>query len=245
MSSGPRQVNAKSAPEQAAGQSGRAEASLDAPKPEGADRWAEDDLVWGERLADSEIFDADGGFWVFAYGSLMWDPGFPFVERRMAALPGYRRSFCLWSIHYRGTPARPGLVLALDRDPEAATRGVAYRVAPEAAAEARRYIAERELVSAAYFETTAWAEIACAETGRELGRRRALTYVVDRSHRQYAGDLSLDQQSAVIASSAGPKGPNWEYLHNTVAQLRSLGFAETDIDDLGALDAAVKARRGA
>ena len=71
----------------------------------------------------------DKDIWVFGYGSLMWDPGFDFLERWPALLRGYHRAFCIYSHHYRGTPARPGLVLGLDRG--GSCRGMAYRVAAE------------------------------------------------------------------------------------------------------------------
>ena len=82
---------------------------------------------------------ADGkDLWVFAYGSLIWDPGFPFEEARPALLRGYHRAFCLYSTRYRGTPERPGLVLGLDRG--GACRGVAFRVPGRHAAEVLRYL---------------------------------------------------------------------------------------------------------
>ena len=60
----------------------------------------------------------DTSLWVFGYGSLMWNPGFAYDERAIATLPGYARSFCMRSIHHRGTEADPGLVLALDEHPD-------------------------------------------------------------------------------------------------------------------------------
>lgn len=212
-----------------------------APLPDGLERWGA--LAQGVSLPDEMVLEPDGGFWVFAYGSLMWNPGFPFAERRAAMLDGYRRSFCLWSIHYRGTPQRPGLVLGLAEDPEARTRGVAYRVAPDAAPEARRVIAERELVSAAYFETVAPATLLCETTAVATGESRALAYVVDPSHTQYAGRLSLEEQTAVIDESVGPSGRNCEYLFNTVAHLRAAGLSNDEIGELAALEAAILARR--
>ena len=81
--------------------------------------------------------------YVFAYGSLMWDPGFRFVERRRGLLRGYHRAFCIYSHHYRGTPQNPGLVLGLA--PGGACRGIVYRVAPADDKEVRAYLWEREI----------------------------------------------------------------------------------------------------
>lgn len=172
---------------------------------------------------------ARGDFWVFGYGSLMWRPGFDFAERRMALLPGWRRSFCLKSIKYRGTPERPGLVLGLDRDPGAECRGVAYRATAETAEAARAYLRERELVTYAYAEATHPVEL---DDGRRV---EALCFVIDRSHTQYAGSLTPEAQAAVIAAAVGPMGPNAEYLDSTVAHLAELGVPDPELEALQTL----------
>lgn len=187
-------------------------------------------------LPDEAVFEPDGGFWVFGYGSLMWNPGFEFAERREALLPDYHRSFCLWSVRYRGTPARPGLVVALAEAAGEATRGVAYRVAPEHAATARAYLLKREMVSNAYREKRLSLRLLCGRAEE----REALAYVIDPRHAQYAGGLSLRQQAAVIAASEGPMGPNCDYLFNTVAHLRTMGLTDAELGDLAPLEAEVK-----
>jgi cation transport protein ChaC len=164
--------------------------------------------------------------WVFAYGSLIWRPGFAFAERRLARLRGFRRSFCLRSVRYRGTPEAPGLVLGLDADPLGVCDGLAYRVAAEEAEAVRAYLRERELVTYAYREAEAPVEL---DDGR---RATAVTYVVDPAHAQYAGGLTAQQQAAVIARAVGPMGPNAEYLENTVAGLAALGLVDPDLEAL-------------
>ena len=138
----------------------------------------------------------NGDLWVFGYGSLMWNAGFAYQERRRAALPGYRRAFCLRSIRYRGTPDAPGLVLGLDPQEGAECRGVAFRVPAERAAQARAYLHEREMGTSSYLETHVEAVVEGA------GRRRALAYVMDTGHFQYAR-LSLAEQAAIIARARG------------------------------------------
>jgi glutathione-specific gamma-glutamylcyclotransferase len=169
----------------------------------------------------------DTTVWVFGYGSLIWDPGFPVAERRIARLAGWHRSFCMWSIHHRGTPEAPGLVLALDRADEANCAGVAFRIVPGAEADTLATLRERELVSSAYLET-----IQTVET--EAGPVAALTYVVDRAHVQYCGDLALDEQAKVIARATGGRGPNRDYLWSTVAHLAELGILDPDLEWLAA-----------
>jgi cation transport protein ChaC len=174
------------------------------------------------------------GLWVFGYGSLIWQPGFDFAERRLATLAGYRRAFCMASIRYRGTPEAPGLVLALDRLDGAACVGLAYRVAPEGAEGVVAYLRERELVSYAYDEVRLPVRL---EDGDEV---EALAFVSNRAHPQYRGGLSLEQQAEVIARAAGPRGPNAEYLLNTVESLEALGLHDPDLHRLAEL---VRARR--
>lgn len=166
--------------------------------------------------------------WVFGYGSLMWEPGFPWQDRVLARLAGWHRSFCMRSIHHRGTEAAPGLVLALDAAEGAACDGVAFAVAARNAERTLDYLRERELISSAYLEKTL--PIALAD-----GRRvEAVTYVIDPDHVQYCGGLPLEEQARIIATAVGGRGPNTEYLWNTAAHLGALGLADPDLDWLAA-----------
>lgn len=162
--------------------------------------------------------------WVFGYGSLIWNPGFSYVDRAIAVLPDYQRSFCMRSIHHRGTVAAPGLVLALDPHAGAQCAGVAFGVAAELAGDTLAALRERELISSAYLEKV-------LDLGLADGRRvEAVTYVVDTAHAQYCGGLDLEEQARIIASAVGGRGPNREYLFNTAAHLRELGLADADLD---------------
>lgn len=162
-------------------------------------------------------------FWVFGYGSLIWEPGFPVAERHVARLDGYARSFCMRSIHHRGTEERPGLVLALDLQDGAHCEGVAFRVSPGAEDETLSYLRERELVSSAYLE-----RILPVETAKGI-RVDAVTYVVDTDHVQYCGGLPLEEQARIISQASGGRGPNFEYLYNTAAHLEELGLSDPDL----------------
>ena len=174
-------------------------------------------------------FPPPDGFWVFGYGSLIWQPGFDFTEKRLATLTGFHRAFCMASIRYRGTPEEPGLVLALDRAADGACSGVAYRVPGPTAPETLAYLRERELVSYAYLEEHVRLSL---EDGRAV---TALAYVVDRDHAQYRGGLSLDEQAEVIARAEGPRGRNSDYLMNTLASLEALGLPDADLGHLAGL----------
>ncbi len=170
-----------------------------------------------------------GDLWIFGYGSLIWHPGFDFVERRPARLDGWRRAFCMASIHYRGTPEAPGLVLALDRDEAGACEGLAYRVDAVAADATIAYLRARELISDAYDERRLPVALGDGTTVE------ALAYVSNRAHAQYRGGLSLAAQAEVIGRAAGSNGPNADYLMLTLEGLTALGVHDGDLAELAAL----------
>lgn len=162
--------------------------------------------------------------WVFGYGSLLWNPGFEVAEQVIARLPDYARSFCMWSIHHRGTEEDPGLVLALDTAPGASCEGVALRVQPGDEDETLAYLRARELISSAYVEQNVTLQLT---DGRAV---TALAYVINRDHTQYCAGMPLEKQAQVIARSVGGRGPNTEYLYNTAAHLETLGLEDADLD---------------
>ncbi|MGO7422784.1 gamma-glutamylcyclotransferase, partial [Rhizobium ruizarguesonis] len=143
-------------------------------------------------------------FWVFGYGSLMWNPGFEFMERSEALVYGYRRSLCVRSFVHRGTRDNPGLVLGLDRG--GACRGMAFRISPEKWKEVIDYLRARELVTNVYLERRVRLQLA--------GRRRveAVAYIIDREHEQYAGALDALAAARVVNYAKGQSGPNDAYV---------------------------------
>lgn len=171
--------------------------------------------------------------WVFGYGSLLWNPGFEVAEEVPATLSGYARSFCMRSIHHRGTEEKPGLVLALDEHEEALCNGVALRAAPGTEEATLAYLRERELISSAYLERMLDIRL---ESGKTV---QAVTYVIDPDHVQYCGGLPLEEQAQIIARAVGGRGPNYEYLFNTAQHLTALGVADPDLDWLSRRVAAI------
>ena len=167
---------------------------------------------------------SEQALWVFGYGSLIWNPGFEVAEQRIARLPGWHRSFCMSSIHHRGTVESPGLVLALDAAEGAHCDGVAFRVVPGQEEGTIAYLRERELISSAYLEREL--EIVFHEGGSAM----AVTYVIDTEHEQYVAGMSLEEQARIIARAVGGRGPNDEYLYNTAAHLADLNLADEDLD---------------
>jgi cation transport protein ChaC len=176
--------------------------------------------------------------WVFAYGSLMWRPGFAVEETRHARLTGYRRCFCIYSVHHRGTYARPGLVLGLDRG--GTCEGIAYRVAAPNVAETVRYLRAREQVNGVYREAHLPVELI------ERPRREvlALAYIVERAHPSYAGRLPLASQARLIRGACGLSGNNLDYLISTLRHLGELGIRERELERLLAMIGPHTARCG-
>jgi cation transport protein ChaC len=164
---------------------------------------------------------------VFGYGSLMWRPGFAYLERAAATLHGRRRAFCIYSVHHRGTPERRGLVLGLA--PGGATRGMAYRIANEQWAETYAYLREREQPTETYVEGRIIARLA---DGRRI---QALSFLSDRTHPQWAGALSLEQQADLIAGATGLSGRNVDYLADLVEHLQEAGIRERSMKKLLAM----------
>ncbi|MQT13436.1 gamma-glutamylcyclotransferase [Segnochrobactrum spirostomi] len=163
--------------------------------------------------------------WVFGYGSLMWRPGFAFEEVVPARIAGFRRALCVYSHVHRGTPEHPGLVLGLDRG--GSCLGRAFRVAAARRDETIAYLREREQVTAVYLERTARLRLVSdgARAGSEGARLvEAVAYVADRTHPQYAGALTLEEQLRLVRQGHGVSGPNRDYVLSTVAALEDLGI---------------------
>ena len=161
--------------------------------------------------------------WVFGYGSLLWNPGFTPARSVRARLHGYHRSFCMLSIHHRGTVEDPGLVLALDRRDGGQCTGVAFEVAENEEDAVLQMLRDRELISSAYYEDTV--DLVC-DAGRPI---RALAYIINAGHEQYC-QFDLERQAQMIAFAVGGRGPNTEYLYNTADHLRQLAIKDPDMD---------------
>lgn len=170
-----------------------------------------------------------GDLWVFGYGSLMWRPGFDFIEQVPARLIGEHRALCVYSFDHRGTPEKPGLVLGLDRG--GACRGVAFRVAAKQRSDVVDYLRSREQTTHVYREVmrSVWLE----DEARQ--RVSALAYVVDRGHVQYAGRLSLADQLRFVQQGHGRSGNNRDYVLATVKSIEAQGFRDAQLHQLAGM----------
>lgn len=186
------------------------------------------DIVRMISSSDPNPEHAEEDLWVFGYGSLMWRPDFPFVERVEARLLGAHRALCVYSFVHRGTPERPGLVLGLDHG--GACRGIAYRVAANERRATITYLRAREQATSVYRECLRPITLA----GDPARRVSALCYTVDRGHVQYAGKLPLDRQLHLVRQGHGRSGPNRDYVIETVRSLEQLGYREGELHLLAA-----------
>jgi len=162
--------------------------------------------------------------WIFAYGSLMWNPVFEYERSSKAELRGLNRALCVTSIHHRGTPQKPGLVLGLDTGGKCT--GIAYKVRREKADATIKYLRAREQVTRVYREITR--PITLLDDDRQ--QVRALIYAIDRNHVQYAGRLPFDTQVNMISEGVGKSGNNIDYVVSTATHLKEVGITDRNLE---------------
>ncbi len=171
-----------------------------------------------ERTAPPHPQTHAGDIWVFGYGSLMWNPGFPFAERHPATAHGVHRRLCVYSHRYRGTPEKPGsswaccAAAAAMASPSACSRSDVQAT--------RAYLTEREQTTKVYHEVFRPVRL---RDGRNVP---ALCYVVDQNHKQFAGRLSAEEQLRFVADSCGSFGPNRDYVCNSATSLKEIGVSD-------------------
>jgi cation transport protein ChaC len=167
----------------------------------------------------------EGDFWVFGYGSLMWNPEFDYLRSETACLNNFHRCLCLWSVEYRGTPEKPGLVMGLDSGGSCAGR--AFLICKNNAPEVIARLNEREMITGAYRSSLETIQLG---TGEQV---QGVCLVVRHDHPQYAP--RLDQQVIIdmVKRAHGRRGSNREYVLNTVSHLREMGMVDDILDNIG------------
>ncbi len=164
--------------------------------------------------------------WVFGYGSLMWRPGFSYLQTRPSKIFGYHRSLCVYSHHYRGTDAAPGLVLGLERG--GCCYGMGFEVADDLWNDTVHYLRAREQVTMVYREISVNLHFE-----GEKNAPRALTYAADTQHDQYAGKLAQDAVIKLVRSAAGISGTCQDYVNNTLSHLRQINIHDQHLESIG------------
>jgi cation transport protein ChaC len=160
--------------------------------------------------------------WIFGYGSLMWRPEFAFIEQQVAVLRGYHRALCVYSHVHRGTREQPGLVLGLKRG--GSCKGIAFRVAADAAETTLTYLRGREQVTDVYLETRLRTTLA------DKRIVNAVCYIADPKHEQYAGLLERAELVRLVTQGVGVSGANPDYVRNTQTHLRALGIRDETLE---------------
>jgi len=163
--------------------------------------------------------DGGGDVWLFAYGSLIWNPMIHFVDQRDATVHGFHRRFCLWTHLGRGSAERPGLILGLDRG--GTCRGLAYRIEASKAPAELELLWRREMITGSYCPR--WLRIATSEGGPGW----AIAFLINRSHPRYAGQVPEERIVESIALAHGALGPCAAYLFDTAHHLQALGIRDT------------------
>lgn len=161
--------------------------------------------------------------WVFAYGSLMWNPVFRPVESRPGTLHGFHRRFCFWIHAGRASVQQPGLMMGLL--PGGSCRGVLLRITPDEAGHELSLLWRREMVTGAYVPRL-------LPVRTREGAVRAVVFVANPRHPTFAGPLPAPEVAAAIARASGCLGRNCDYLHRTVQTLRRHGIPDSGLERL-------------
>ncbi len=166
---------------------------------------------------------ASGEVWVFAYGSLIWNPPFAFDAQRLGVVRGWHRSFCFgWITRWRGTKEQPGLMLVLDEG--GACESVVYRLQRETSEAGLMELMRREMRAKPDGMDPIWVDVETPD-----GPLRAIAFVADRDGPRYVGGLSEERTAEVLAVAAGHIGSMADYLYQTVRGLEDLGIHDAHL----------------
>ena len=166
-----------------------------------------------------------GDLWIFGYGSLMWNPGFEYLEHQPARLFGYHRALCVWSYVHRGTPNHPGMVLGLDQGGSCC--GHAFRINSKNKQRVTEYLYAREMPTTIY-----QAKLLPIRIGKSKDSTHALSFIVNQGHEQYAGKISPQYAAKQIHHAEGISGSSQAYLFNTLDHLEQLGIIDQHLQDI-------------
>lgn len=162
--------------------------------------------------------------WIFGYGSLIWKPGFDWLERRVGFVSGWRRRFYQGSYDHRGVPGNPGRVVTLLPADAAATWGVAFRIEGDEADRVLAKLDHREKGGYERHHVPVFRGVPGQNTERVVDR--AIMYVATETNPNYLGPASPTDIAHQVRDAKGPSGPNTEYVMRLAESLRNF-----DVDD--------------
>lgn len=172
--------------------------------------------------------------WVFAYGSLIWDPAVKVTEYRYGSLTGWHRSFCMRLEGGRGSHERPGLMAALDEGGQC--DGLVFRIPAQLVDLETEFMWRREMFSGSY--RPVFLEVATPQ-----GAVDALVFVMDQSNHRYMPELTADMAARMIAVAEGGLGSNFAYLDSLVQHLDDLDIKDAAINKLHVNARAFRAKK--
>ena len=165
-------------------------------------------------------------FWIFAYGSLIWNPAIEYEDKICCSIHGYHRSFCFWTVLGRGSEDQPGLMMGLE--PGGECHGIAYRLAKENLQTEVDILFRREMLSYVYKPT--WTTARCTQNDKET--IDVLTFVVDEENERFCDDIDEQTMIHSIATATGPLGRNCDYLYQLIEHLDEIGFTDESMSDI-------------
>ncbi|WP_299004404.1 gamma-glutamylcyclotransferase [uncultured Shewanella sp.] len=166
----------------------------------------------------------DKPLWIFAYGSLMWNPTFHFEHVEPCILKGYHRQFCIRDVIARGTSAQPALMLGIEQGGEC--QGLGYQISPKKVNKELEILWNREMLTGVYVPT--WVDIVLSSKEKVS----ALTFTMNPTHPNYLPGLSLEQVDQFVATASGPLGRNCDYLFQLVERLQELDLEDEAMSQL-------------
>ena len=184
----------------------------------------EDQLIDSRRLVIADDADVTD-FWVFGYGSLIYNPIIDHKQSAIASIYGYHRRFCLWTKIGRGSPDCPGLVLSLDRG--GSCKGVAFQLNPQNAIAELDLLWRREMMTMAY-------QPRLLSLHTDIGLKRGLAFVANPTRPAYAQPMPFEATVEVVAHAAGFNGPCREYLYDTIKGMQACGIRDRQLEKLAA-----------
>ena len=167
--------------------------------------------------------------WVFAYGSLVFRPGFSPVRTERVAVRGFVRRFYQGSADHRGVPGKLGRVLTLVPLAGGVCEGLAYEIAPHEIDRTLAYLDHRE--QGGYRQL----RVSIALPGGGEPSAEALTYVADALNPLWLGHAPEPEMAAQMRAAHGPSGSNRDYVLELAAELERRGIRDEHVLAIAAL----------
>eukprot|EP01025_Chloroclados_australasicus_P036189 TRINITY_DN3681_c0_g1_i2.p1 TRINITY_DN3681_c0_g1~~TRINITY_DN3681_c0_g1_i2.p1 ORF type:complete len:192 (-),score=22.70 TRINITY_DN3681_c0_g1_i2:253-828(-) len=171
--------------------------------------------------------------WIFGFGSLVYNPGFEYNQKVYGYIKNYRRVFYQGSTDHRGTPEAPGRTVTVEPLEGALTWGAAYQLAGDENEQQKtlKYLEWREK----QYDLRAYVDVYGKDDDHNPIIKEALTFIATNNVEKnvnYLGYASEEEIARQIARSAGPSGPNYEYLFKLAEAMRAINVLDEELFSL-------------